>query len=544
MYNDVVLQSSDCPSNIPKALAGPDAEKWRAALAREYDQHTKNGTFSEPIDPKDLPPGRKAVPFDCVLKVKRDGTHKVRGIIKGYRMTQGLDYNETFAPVPCIGVLRVLLAKAAKFDWEAKQGDVDTAFLGSDVESDSEIWVAVPNWFCKNATGLETGYTIRRVLKGVPGIPQGSLLFYKKIRGIYTSLGLHQCKSEYCLYYCTKRQLYIVVWVDDIFMFFPKQATTEAAAIWTAMQSKLQLPAWEDIDDCLSCTVKRDRANNTITLSQETAINKLLVRVNAQDTNDKDTPMVANIKLSKKQCPSAAQAAVMMSEQQWYLSTLACTIYFVSWTRPDLAFAVSKLCKFMHNPGHEHIVALKRMLRYLKGTANHGLKYDFSNTNPTPGAQLGVYGYYDAAHADCLDTMRSTLAYVFFFCGCAISWHTKLHSVITTSTNHSEYCAAAKAAKEAKWWDKLLTEIGFGRFVRPIDLFSDSKGCIAMTYNPVQRSASKHVDLADHYAREQQEAGTITITYVSTKDMIADLLTKPLAVADFTKHARKLVEQV
>ena len=542
MYDDIVLKSSDCPSNVPEALAGPDEEKWRSALAREYEQHEKNGTFSEPIDPKDLPPGRKAVPFDCVLAIKRDGTRKVRGIIKGYRMTQGLDYNETFAPVPCIGVLRLLLAMAAKFDWEVKQGDVDTAFLCSDM--DAEVFVAVPNWFCKDATGAETGFTIRRLLKGVPGIPQGSLLFYKKSRDIYTSLGLNQCKSEYCLYYCTTRQLYVVVWVDDIFLFFPKQAATAAAALWVALQGKLQLPAWEDIDDCLACTVKRDRPNRTITLSQEPAINKLLLRANAQDANDKDTPMVANLKLSKKQCPSAAQAAVMISEQRWYLSILACMIYFVSWTRPDLAFAVSKLCKYMHNPGREHIVALKRLLRYLKGTADYGLKYDFSTTASTTGALMGVYGFYDAAHADCLDTMRSTLAYVFFFCGCPISWHTKLHSVITTSTNHSEYCAAAKAAKEAKWWEKLLSEIDFGRFVRPIDLFSDSKGCISMTYNPVQRAASKHIDLADHYAREQQEAGTITITYVSTKDMIADLLTKPLALADFAKHAKKLVEQV
>jgi hypothetical protein len=542
VYSDIVLRSSDCPSNVPSALAGPDGEKWSSALAREYGQHEKNGTFSEAIDPKDLPPGRKAVPFDCVLDIKRDGTRKVRGIIKGYRMTQGLDYNETFAPVPCIGVLRLLLAMAAKFDWEVKQGDVDTAFLCADV--DSEVFVAVPNWFCKDATGAETGFTIRRLLKGVPGIPQGSLLFYKKIRGIFTKLELRQCKSEYCLYYCPTRQLYVVVWVDDLFMFFPTQATIGAVALWTAIQGELQLPAWEDIDDCLACTVRRDRPNRTITLSQEPAINKLLLRANAQDANDKDTPMVANIKLSKKQCPSAAQAAVMISEQRWYLSILACIIYFVSWTRPDLAFAVSKLCKFMHNPGREHIVALKRLLRYLKGTASYGLKYDFSTTAPTAGAQLGIYGYYDAAHADCLDTMRSTLAYVFFFCGCPISWHTKLHSVITTSTNHSEYCAAAKAAKEAKWWDKVLTEISFGRFVRPIDLFSDSKGCISMSYNPVQRTASKHVDLADHYAREQQEAGTITITYVSTKDMIADVLTKPLAQADFAKHTKKLVEQI
>ena len=253
--------------------------------------------------------------------------------------------------------------------------------------------------------------------------------------------------------------------------------------------------------------------------------------------------MVANSKLSKKQCPSAEQAAVMSDEQRWFRSNIASFIYLTSWTRPDMAYAVSKLCRFMHNPGRTHIVALKRLMRYLHATADHGLKFDFSPLTAA-GAKTGIYGYYDASHADCPDTMRSTCAYVFFLSGCPISWHTKLHTVITTSTNHSEYCAAAKAAREAKWWEKVATEAGFGRFVQPIDLFSDSKGAIAMTYNPVQRAASKHVDLADHYAREQQERGTITITYVPTKDMIADALTKPLAFADFTRHAHKLVHAI
>ena len=125
-----------------------------------------------------------------------------------------------------------------------------------------------------------------------------------------------------------------------------------------------------------------------------------------------------------------------------------------------------------------------------------------------------------------------------------MEFEASLHSFLTTSTNHSEYCAGSKAAKEAKWWENYLTELGYGRYVKPIDLFSDSKGCIAMTYNPVQRAASKHIDLADHYVREQQERGTITVTHVPTKDMIADLLTKPLAFADFKRHADKLVHPV
>ena len=89
-----------------------------------------------------------------------------------------------------------------------------------------------------------------------------------------------------------------------------------------------------------------------------------------------------------------------------------------------------------------------------------------------------------------------------------------------------------------------MTEIGFGNMVRPIHLFSDSKGAIAMANNPIQRSASKHVDLADHYAREQLELGILTITYVNTKDMIADALTKALSYIDFARHTSKMISRI
>ena len=191
------------------------------------------------------------------------------------------------------------------------------------------------------------------------------------------------------------------------------------------------------------------------------------------------TPLASNTKLSKGDCAGEAKRSVMIDDQRWYRSTVASLIYFCTWTRPDLSYAVSKLCRFMHNPGQAHISALKRSLRYLNTTKSKGLLFDFQ---PPRSTKTGIYGFYDAAHADCVDTLKSTLAYVFFFEGCPISWHTKSHSYVTTSTNHSEYCAAAKAGREAKWLEKVCTAIGFGNIVKPIDLFSDSKGSIAMTY--------------------------------------------------------------
>ena len=311
----------------------------------------------------------------------------MRAIIKGFRMTEGIDYNETFAPVPCMSTIRMELAITAKYDLEAKQGDVNTAFLSADM--DTEVYVAVPNWFRLDATGSELGYTVRRLLKGIPGIPQGPRLWHKKSNAIYLDAGLKQHRSEFCVYYCLKRRLTLIVWVDDLFLFFPKAATTEAQALWTHLRKHMELDEWDDIDDCLSCVVRRDRPNRTITLSQEPAIRKLLQRLNMQDANGKDTPMTAGAKLTKKDCPGAEQAAVMVNEQRGYRSTVASRIYFVGWTRPDLALVMSQHCKYMHNPGHVHITSLKRVLRYLKQTANYGLKYDFS-TAAAMVAKVGV----------------------------------------------------------------------------------------------------------------------------------------------------------
>ena len=183
------------------------------------------------------------------------------------------------------------------------------------------------------------------------------------------------------------------------------------------------------------------------------------------------------------------------------------------------------------------MAALKRLLRYLAGTLDLGLLYRAGKT-----ADAKMYALYDASHADCVGTRRSTLAYLFYLFGPSpISWSSKIHSFVTTSSNHSEYCAAAKASREAKWAHMLCSEIGLARLVGPIALFSDSQGAIAMTYNPVARSLCKHVDLADHFAREQVEYGITTVTHMPTAEMTADALTKPLARLLFTKHRPALV---
>ena len=185
----------------------------------------------------------------------------------------------------------------------------------------------------------------------------------------------------------------------------------------------------------------------------------------------------------------------------------------------------------MQEPGEVHVNHLKKGLRYLRGKTDIGLVYDFSQAP----VRSGLYGFFDASH---IDTRRSTIAYVFFYSGCVLSWKTKLHSYVTTSTNHSELVASAMAAREAKYLSTLFNALGTRSnahlfFKGSVDLFSDSQGVVAVSANPVLSAATKHVDIADFYVRELVEGGLITVTYVKTDYMVADVLTKPLARVKF-----------
>jgi len=359
-----------------------------------------------------------------------------------------------------------------------------------------------------------------------------------------TKQQFERAADDYCVYIHTIIPLVLILWVDDMFFFFPRESLPQVKQCIANIKQELDLRVVEDAGsltyDILGVNFTYDRARRRATLDQAKAVDKLLKLAAMDDASSEVTPLAKNSVFTKQDCPtSPVDIDTFKEEARRYRSLTASIIYLSQWTRPDFAFAAAKLSKFMHNPGPTHVKYLKRTLRYLAGSRNRCLIYDFSKPPP----RSGVYGYYDAAHADDYDTRRSTMAYLFFYEGAPVSWKSKLHTYVTTSTNHSEYCCSAKAAREAKFLTKIFTSLKHRDAVTPIDLFSDSTGAISMNYNPVHHEANKHCDLADHFAREQVERGIITISHVPTTEMLADLLTKPLPPEQFLKLLKQFMAE-
>jgi hypothetical protein len=232
-----------------------------------------------------------------------------------------------------------------------------------------------------------------------------------------------------------------------------------------------------------------------------------------------------------------------------YSAVIGSLLYLSVCTRPDLAQAVGSLARYMARPGIKHWQAVKGVLRYLSGTIGLGLKWhpedDRSGdlvgyVDSKHGATKGdLVGYMDSNYAACLTTRRSTTGYVFLLHNAAISWRSQLQKATAQSTAEAEYMAAASAAKEAMAL-KYQLEADFGYAPAPARLLGDNQAAIALAKNPIGSERSKHIDVRYHFIREKVDEGSVTIGYVPTADMVADLLTKPLPLPAFSKGRRDM----
>ena len=198
-------------------------------------------------------------------------------------------------------------------------------------------------------------------------------------------------------------------------------------------------------------------------------------------------------------------------------------MYAMVATRPDLAYAVGVVSRYMSNPGKKHWEAVKHILRYLKGTLDAQLT--FGSTTSTD-----VEGYTDSDYAGNADNRKSTSGYIFTYGGGAISWRSKLQECTTLSTTEAEYIAASEAAKEAIWLHRLSADFGTkNRTDRPTPtIYCDSQSAIHLINNLVYHAKKKHIEVRYHHIRELVTEKKLEVRKIDIEVNIADCLTKTL----------------
>jgi hypothetical protein len=492
-----------------------DGKQWEQAAQDEYDSIQSAGTWT--LVP--LPPGRQPIGSKWVFKVKRtaDGSvdrYKARLVAKGFSQRAGVDYTETFAPVAKFSAIRALLSMAAYYDFELHQMDVKTAFLNGDLDHD--IYMIQPEGFV--TPGLE--HLVCKLRKSLYGLKQAGRAWYQKIHQVLIDLGFHSLHADTCVYVLHQSStiMLLALYVDDLLLL--SNSMDRLNTLKHDLSSRFSMTDLGEAQYILGIQIQRDRTARTLSISQREYISKLLEHTGMSDCRPAPTPLETGTTLTKADCPHPPTLDADFARR--YQSAVGAIMYAMLGTRPDIAFAVTALSQFCSNPGQSHWTAVNRVLHYLRGTMDYELTYG-SDQQP-----LSLYGYCDSDWASDKDDRRSVTGYAFMLGGGAVSWQAKKQQTVALSSVEAEYMAAAQATKETMWWRTFMTELGM-HLTSATTLCSDSQGSIALSRNPEHHARSKHIDIRHHFVREQVAAGTVTLQYVPTENMAADILTKALS---------------
>ncbi|CAI5530873.1 unnamed protein product [Closterium sp. Naga37s-1] len=496
---------------------------WQSAMDAEMASWKSTGTYVDEVPP----PGANIVSGMWIFRVKRPPgsppVFKARYVAQGFSQRQGVDYFQTFSPTPKMTTLRVLLHVAAQRDYELHSLDFSTAFLQGSLHK--EIWLRRPPGFT-GSFPAGTQWSLRRPVYGLCQAPRE---WHDTLRTTLAALGFAPSTADRSLFLRTDTLLppfYVLVYVDDL--VFATADTAGLAHVKSELQKRHMCTDLGELRSYLGLQITRDRARRTITLTQSHMVQQVLQRFDFTYSSPQATP------LSTRHSLSALPSDESVEPSGPYPELVGCLMYLMTCTRPDLAYPLSILARYVapgrHRP--EHMAAAKRVLRYLCSTSGMGLV--LGGRSP-----VVLTGHADASWVDDLATQRSSQGYTFSLGSGSVSWRSTRSSSVLSSSCEAEIYAGAMAAQELRWLTYLLTDLGEPPRSPPV-LYVDNKAMLALCREHRLEHRTKHIALRYFLARELQQRGQLRLAYVASEANTADIFTKALPPGDHQRFCTML----
>ncbi|KAM3407194.1 hypothetical protein ACQJBY_000937 [Aegilops geniculata] len=414
-----------------------------------------------------------------------------------------------------MGTVRTLISCATNFGWALHQLDVKNAFLHGDLHE--EVYMEIPPGFSKP----ETSRKVCKLRKSLYGLKQSPRAWFDRFRRAVCNMGYKQCNGDHTVFYRhSKCQITILaVYVDDIII--TGDDDVEISRLKKSLSKEFEVKDLGQLKYFLGIEIARSPKG--IVLSQRKYALDLLSDTGMLGCRPASTPIDQNHKL----CAESGEPV----DKEKYQRLVGRLIYLCH-TRPDISYAVSVVSRYMHDPRSGHLETVYRILRYLKGNPGRGLWFK-------KNGHLNIDGYCDADWGSCLDDRRSTSGYCVFVGGNLVSWRSKKQPVVSKSTAEAEYRAISQGLSEMLWVRNLLSEL---KVIRkdPLRLWCDNKSAISIANNPVQHDRTKHVEIDRFFIKEKLDDGIIRISYVSSREQVADCLTKGLSVKECNSACDKM----
>ncbi|CAI7857709.1 unnamed protein product [Closterium sp. NIES-53] len=439
------------PHSYAEAIEGPYSSQWQAAMDAEMASWKSTGTYVDEVPP----PEANIVSGMWIFRVKRPPgsppTFKARYVARGFSQRQGVDFFHTFSPTPKMTTLQVLLHVAAQRDYELHSLDFSTAFLQGSLHE--EIWLRRPPGFT-GSFPAGTQWSLRRPVYGLRQAPRE---WHDTLRTTPASLGFAPSTADPSLFLRTDTTLppfYVLVYVDDLVF---ATADTEALA--------------------------HVKAQRTITLTQSHMVQQVLQHFGFTYSSPQSTPLPTGHSLSAPPSDESVEPSGP------YPDLVGCLMYLMTCTRPDLAYRLGLLARYVAPGRHRkvHWDAAKRLLRFLCSTSGMGLVLGGR-------ARVVLTGHADASWVDDLTTQRSSQGYTFSLGSGSVSWRSTRFSSVLSYSCEAEIYAGAMAAQELRWLTYLLTDLGEAPRSPPV-LYVDNKAMLALCQEHRLEHRTKHIAL-------------------------------------------------
>ena len=523
-----------------EAMREPDADQFRAAMEKEFNDQWDNGNFSLKRR-NEVPDDARILPSVWAFKRKRKVLtgevykHKARLNLDGSKQVYGLDYDQTYSPTASWPAIRLQLALTLVNNWYTKQIDYVQAFPQAPIQI--KQYMKIPKGIHIEGVDDPSEWVLE-LHKNVYGGKAAGRQWYLYLKEKLESIGFERSSFDECVFY--KGQCMYVLYTDDSILAGPDEEELNNI-IKEIEAAKLGVTDEGDLSDFLGVHI--ERKDGEFHLTQPKLIESILEDLNLDgpDTKTKDIPMASSKLLSRH------SDSPDFDQNFNYRRVIGKLNFLEQSTRGDISYATHMLARFSTCPKEEHGAAVKWLGRYLAKTKDKGLIM-----RPDPSKGMEIYSDADFAGAwdpelagKDIDTARSRHGYIITYAGVPLVWKSQLQGEIALSSTESEFIGLSSALRTAIPLQHILNEMKQRGFdivpnepVIHCKAFEDNNGALAIAKVPRMRPRTKHINTKYFHFVEytSREDAPFSFERIDTEEQPADMLTKPLAETPLERH--------
>jgi hypothetical protein len=518
----------------------PDREHFETDMCREMTELFASDTL-ELISRSSIPSDNKPLQAIWSFRRKRrpDWTiskYRFRVCPHGGQQIEGINYWDTYAPVISWRTVRLTLVLSLLSGLKSRQVDYVSAYTQAPL--DCELFLNIPPGFTvinnklvfttSSTQGINKDWALK-INKNMYGLKQAGNNWFHHLTQFLLDRGFSQSTIDPCLF--IRNNCLVIVYVDDCLLFAPTDNILQQ--LIDSLQQEFNLTSEGDVGAFLGIDITRN-ADNFLELTQPGLIQKIISTCGLEsESNEHQTP-AATILHSDPSGPPR--------EHSWnYRAVIGILTYLSTSTRPDIAFAVHQCARFSIAPKRIHEVAVRRIVRYLKGTKTKGYILRPSPTHCSLDCYVDAdfAGLWTPETSHSPMSVKSRTGYIITFASCPILWSSKLQTEVALSTTEAEYIALSQSTRDLIPMRDLLLELSrftklvVGDTITHSTIFKDNRGCVELANAPKLHPRTKHIGLKYHHFRSHVARGDIKIQWIDTKHQLADIFTKPLPVSSF-----------